>query len=418
MSFNSSNKNIAIIDDKGKITALSSGFVTITIAASNGIQSEIVIEIKEKNNTILPEQLYLNFEKINIFKGENINIISTIYPENVTNKKLIFSSNNENIASIDENGKITAKSIGIAEITVKTINNIEQKAFIYVNEKNFSLPNGEFILKLFEKDLAMSIGNKKPVNMTNVFLQTVDTDNYNSYAFNISQTNGIHTFSQKQDSSMVIDVYRTVYNLEIGQNIDIYKNNDPDAQKFNVTRLYNGSYAISLNAVENSAIAAISAENGANIFLGELDYQNPLIQWKLETKQEQSEKRYYANVFNTDGQGLNIRKEPNSTSGKIGFLYEGQTITVIGEKSQDWYKILFKNSNGEEIIGYCHGDYIKISDEIIDSDNNPDDDNTSYYLSMLGKQLANIGEHGNHTIFYKHPENILDPSYCGQCTWY
>ena len=50
--------------------------------------------------------------------GQQINLVPNILPENCTNKKLIYSSSNTNIATIDTNGIVTALNKGKAIITI------------------------------------------------------------------------------------------------------------------------------------------------------------------------------------------------------------------------------------------------------------------------------------------------------------
>lgn len=53
--------------------------------------------------------------------GENLKLNASIFPENATNKNLIWTSSNENVAAVDENGLVSAgKTAGETLITVTT----------------------------------------------------------------------------------------------------------------------------------------------------------------------------------------------------------------------------------------------------------------------------------------------------------
>lgn len=56
--------------------------------------------------------------------GETKKLTISVLPETVINKNVIWTSSNENIASVDSNGNITANSIGMAVITASTHNGI------------------------------------------------------------------------------------------------------------------------------------------------------------------------------------------------------------------------------------------------------------------------------------------------------
>ena len=54
---------------------------------------------------------------------------------------------------------------------------------------------------------------------------------------------------------------------------------------------------------------------------------------------------------------LRIRKEPNTSSTIVGYLINGQSITIKGQTG-DWFSI-----DGNGVTGYVHKDYVKIVDE-------------------------------------------------------
>lgn len=61
----------------------------------------------------------------NLKVGESIKLDVIVLPNNAVNKKVVYSSNHSDIASVDTNGNVTANAIGTAEITVKSMQNAE-----------------------------------------------------------------------------------------------------------------------------------------------------------------------------------------------------------------------------------------------------------------------------------------------------
>lgn len=53
--------------------------------------------------------------------GETSNLVATVKPENAQNKNVKWTSSNENIATVNEEGIITAVAEGEAKITVTTL---------------------------------------------------------------------------------------------------------------------------------------------------------------------------------------------------------------------------------------------------------------------------------------------------------
>ncbi len=111
----SSNPNVATIDNEGNIQGITSGEATITVRAEeNSVQSQIKINVYSKVTGISIDQ-----QEIYIPVEETFKINAYIEPDDANNKKIIYESSNNKIASIDENGIITANIEG--EATIKAI---------------------------------------------------------------------------------------------------------------------------------------------------------------------------------------------------------------------------------------------------------------------------------------------------------
>ena len=110
----SSDNSIATVKD-GVVTGLKEGEVTIT--AKNPSSSVT----KSINVTIIPvkvKQIILNTYQLKLLVGGSFNIDATIVPTNAKDRSVTWKSSNPLIASIDQNGKITANAIGQTYITV------------------------------------------------------------------------------------------------------------------------------------------------------------------------------------------------------------------------------------------------------------------------------------------------------------
>lgn len=119
VNYISSNPEVAMIDNEGNITAIHAGTTIITVKAEeNDVQNQIEITVYSPVTSISIDQkeLYLQIE-------DTFQINAYIEPEDASNKKIKYTSQDEKIATIDENGRITANQEGETRIRVSAEEN-------------------------------------------------------------------------------------------------------------------------------------------------------------------------------------------------------------------------------------------------------------------------------------------------------
>ena len=83
-------------------------------------QVKVQSEKKVIPKTIKVTGIKLNKKSSNLEVGKTLKLKATITPTNATNKNITWSSSNKEIATVDKNGKVTAKKKGTVTITAKT----------------------------------------------------------------------------------------------------------------------------------------------------------------------------------------------------------------------------------------------------------------------------------------------------------
>jgi len=78
--------------------------------------------------------LALNVSEVSLTEGESLQLDVTFAPENATDKTLTWTSSDNEVAVVDENGKVTAVSEGIATITVTAVGGKSAECRISVEE--------------------------------------------------------------------------------------------------------------------------------------------------------------------------------------------------------------------------------------------------------------------------------------------
>ena len=122
LTWSSSNTNVATVDQNGKVTAKKAGIVTITVKTNDGSNLSATCKVTVKDPVIKVKSLKVNPSSLTLQTGKSSSVKAIISPDNATDKKLTWSSSNTSVATVDQNGKVTAKKAGTATIVVKTAN--------------------------------------------------------------------------------------------------------------------------------------------------------------------------------------------------------------------------------------------------------------------------------------------------------
>ena len=143
-TWTSSNTNVATVDENGKVTALSNGSTKI-YASVDGKTASCNVKVYAH-----VESITLNKTSLTMTPGETEALTATITPSG-TKKEKIWSSSDADVATVDQNGLVTAVGVGTAVITVKSENfsaTCEVTVFIptlyiVLNATNLTLKTGQ-----------------------------------------------------------------------------------------------------------------------------------------------------------------------------------------------------------------------------------------------------------------------------------
>ena len=118
----------------GVITAVGAGTATITCAATDGSGKTASCGVTVKAPVTKITNLSLSPGETEMSVGGVVQLKATITPSNATNQTLEWSSYNDNIATVDSNGKVTGVAEGVTLIEAATTDgsNIDATAIITV----------------------------------------------------------------------------------------------------------------------------------------------------------------------------------------------------------------------------------------------------------------------------------------------
>ena len=143
LTWESSDPETVSVSGNGTVTALQSGEAVIHLTLTDNADEEEKIftaDCKVIVDGDMPVSGVMFIENtVTVYEGMTYGLKTQVLPDNATNKNITFSTSDENIVTVDENGVITPKEIGNAEIIVTTEDGgYTAKCSILVNEKTLN----------------------------------------------------------------------------------------------------------------------------------------------------------------------------------------------------------------------------------------------------------------------------------------
>ena len=118
VTWKTSDKNVATVSENGLVTAVGGGDATITCTAKDGSGVKATCKVTV---TVPVSGIQLSQTSAALTVGDTLTLTKTIYPSDATNQAVTWTSSSDAVASVDSNGKITAKTAGSAVITCKSV---------------------------------------------------------------------------------------------------------------------------------------------------------------------------------------------------------------------------------------------------------------------------------------------------------
>lgn len=118
VTWKTSDKNVATVSENGLVTAVGGGDATITCTAKDGSNVKATCKVTV---TVPVSGIQLSQTSAALTVGDTLTLTKTIYPSDATNQAVTWTSSSDAVASVDSNGKITAKTAGSAMITCKSV---------------------------------------------------------------------------------------------------------------------------------------------------------------------------------------------------------------------------------------------------------------------------------------------------------
>ena len=132
ITWKSSDEAIATVDEFGVVTGISGGIVTITATVEKNTYSIMVSVDAKKSDPII-----VISGNQTIYVGETTTLTAKVFNATIE-ENLLWSSNNEKIATVDDKGVVTGIAPGMVTITVKAVTDrlIEETYTVLIRSEN------------------------------------------------------------------------------------------------------------------------------------------------------------------------------------------------------------------------------------------------------------------------------------------
>ena len=328
------------------------------------------------NKQILPQSIYLNLDSIDLYCDSLEQIKATISPSNAIDKSIIWTSSNNNVATVDKNGIIKPVSIGKAIITATTVNG--KTASVNVNIKEICKKE-DSVIKLDEvTGVYVKYGESNQIDVTynkvnytdiyeiyrssdnikydlmGAFTSNVgifnNLDTTKSYYYKVRACTYSNVCGDFSDEVNVPAKIKAPSNINFSGNYSVKMNTGKMVVSFSLNsdvsyEIYSSDIGVASNEMINQSIT-----NNDNVF--NLFWDTKPVQYKIVGKKKGKNYEMYSssNVYKIPGidkaNGCNIvvtRSEKingTSTSYSYNYKYSWDLVSNI-----DGY-ILKENNNG------------------------------------------------------------------------
>lgn len=119
VSWVSSNPDVATVDKSGVVTGVTEGDAIIKVTTTDGSKEAVcLVEVAEIEKSV--EGVSIDIEEAVMHEDESLKLIATVLPEDASNKNVKWSSSDNEVAVVDNNGLVIARKPGEVTISVTT----------------------------------------------------------------------------------------------------------------------------------------------------------------------------------------------------------------------------------------------------------------------------------------------------------
>ena len=124
VKFKSANPKIASVDNEGVITGIKPGKTKIIVTSVKDPKKKATINVTVKANPVFFVKILMP-ESTTVYTGSTLQLKSEVIGKNNSYKKVRWYSNDKSVATVSQNGLVTAKKAGKVNISVRAVDGSE-----------------------------------------------------------------------------------------------------------------------------------------------------------------------------------------------------------------------------------------------------------------------------------------------------
>lgn len=258
-------------------------------------------------------------------------ILTAKFGEDILQSEVDWSSDNAEVATVDEIGVVKALSPGMANITAVWRGHsctVQVAVCPKLSEGMYTIRSAASTEYLFaEPDDIIGFGT----------LQNAD-----KYKFRLKLYSEGIVLETLDEKYLGIDSSEEECRVVISHS----------PQCFIPIITDDSTYILRLSDEPNSSLV-VDSSNG--LVSGGFDPRNINSQFVLNLIRE-------AVVYNTGGEGLNVRKGPGTQYPRLSAFVENARVEILSDSIDGWYYVAGTDYKGNRIEGYCSGEFLKFLD--------------------------------------------------------
>ena len=140
LSWTTNNGTVASVSQNGRVSGVSAGTARITVRTDNGLSASCNVTVEGERPA--PTSISIS-GTLSLNAGQSATLTPVLYPQNAATE-FTWSTDNNTIATVSPNGKVSAISIGETRITVTTSNGLSAACTVKVSKNDSDISGGEF----------------------------------------------------------------------------------------------------------------------------------------------------------------------------------------------------------------------------------------------------------------------------------